>query len=99
MRGDDSRSGLSDDEMREFPDGTVYTETVVHSPPEQFIADVPYQVAIIDVEGRGRVTVRITGKEPRDRAQIGDRVSFVERRGGVPYYSKASAPETHPTDS
>ena len=84
--------------MREFPDGIVYSETVVHSPPEQFIDDVPYQVAIIDVEGRGRMTVWITGKDPRDRAQIGDCVVFVERRGGVLHYSKASAAEIHPPD-
>ena len=43
---------------------TVYTETVVHAAPEQFVADAPYQLAIlvgadgtplqIDLEGLGR---------------------------------------------
>ncbi|HLH05444.1 MAG TPA: OB-fold domain-containing protein [Bryobacteraceae bacterium] len=70
-------------------DGIVYTETIVHSPPEQFAADVPYQLAIIDLEGGGRTTVRVLGKTEQDRARIGDRVVFVEERGGVAYYRKA----------
>ena len=81
--------------MSDFPDGTVYTETVVHSPPEQYAGDVPYEVAIIDIDGNhlakpSRVTVRIVGKEPHDRAHIGDRVSFVEEQNGVLYYRKAT---------
>jgi uncharacterized OB-fold protein len=70
-------------------DGIVYTETIVHSPPEQYAADVPYQLAIIDVEGGERTTVRILGKAPEDRAAIGDRVCFVEERNGVAFYKKA----------
>jgi uncharacterized OB-fold protein len=75
-------------ERSESADGIVYTETIVHSPPEQFAADAPYQVAIIDVEGGRRVTVRILGKEPHERARIGDRVTFVEERNGVAYYRR-----------
>jgi uncharacterized OB-fold protein len=58
-------------------DGVVYTETIVHSPPEQYAADAPYQLAIIDVDRGKRLTVRILGKEPHERAQIGDLVEFV----------------------
>jgi len=72
-------------------DGTVYTETIVHSPPEQYAADAPYQLAIIDLDGGTRLTVRILGKEPHERAQVGDRVSFVEERNGVAYYRKSTA--------
>ncbi|MBV8069652.1 MAG: OB-fold domain-containing protein [Acidobacteriaceae bacterium] len=68
--------------------GVVYTETIVHSPPEQFAADAPYQLAIIDLNDGQRLTVRIVGKQPEDRATIGDRVSFVEERDGVLYYRK-----------
>jgi len=78
-------------------DGVVYTETIVHSPPEQFAADAPYQLAIIDCTDGARTTVRILGKAPLERARIGDRVSFAEERNGVLYYRKAnmgSAPET-----
>jgi uncharacterized OB-fold protein len=69
-------------------DGTVYTETIVHSPPEQYAADAPYQLAIIDLDAGGRLTVRILGKEPHERAHIGDRVEFVGERDGVAYYRK-----------
>ncbi len=71
-------------------DGTVYTETVVHAPPEQFAQDVPYQLAIIDLDGgKGRITGRVLGKTPDERARIGDRVTFVEEKNGVAYYRKA----------
>jgi uncharacterized OB-fold protein len=71
--------------------GSVYTETIVYSPPEQYAADVPYQLAIIDLDRGGRLTARILGKEPHERAHIGDRVVFVEDRNGVSYYRKAGA--------
>jgi uncharacterized OB-fold protein len=74
-------------------EGTVYTETVVHSAPEQFVSDVPYQIAIVDLDRGQRLTVRILGKEPADRAEIGDRVLFVEERHGTLYYRKAAQPE------
>ncbi|HTU46021.1 MAG TPA: OB-fold domain-containing protein [Bryobacteraceae bacterium] len=72
----------------ESRDGTVYTETIVHSPPEQYAADAPYQLAIIDTDAGARVTVRVLGKERHELARIGDRVSFVEERNGVAYYRK-----------
>ncbi len=72
-------------------DGAVYTETIVYSPPEQYAADAPYQLAIIDLDGGGRLTVRILGKEEHERARIGDRVVFVEERNGVAYYRKTAA--------
>lgn len=64
-------------------DGVVYTETVVHAAPEQYAADAPYQLAIVELDGGGRITARIL-----DRAQIGERVHFVEDRNGVAYYRK-----------
>ena len=54
----------------------VYTETVVHAAPEQFVADAPYQLAIVSLEEGGRLTVRVEG----ERVVIGDRVEFVEDR-------------------
>jgi uncharacterized OB-fold protein len=65
--------------------GTVYTETVVHAAPEQFLQDAPYQVAILTLDEGGRVTARIDG----DRIVIGDRVEFLEDRNGVPFFRKA----------
>jgi uncharacterized OB-fold protein len=71
--------------------GVVYTETVVHAAPAQYAADAPYQLAIIDFDGGGRLTVQILGKETDDRVCIGDRVEFVEERNGVAYCRKIAA--------
>jgi len=65
--------------------GLVYTETVVHAAPEQFIADAPYQLAIVSLGEGGRLTVRIDGA----RVVIGDHVDFVEDRNGIPFFRKA----------
>lgn len=65
--------------------GVVYTETVVHAAPAQFVADAPYQLAIVELEGGGRRTVRILG----DRVHIGDAVEFAEDRQGIAFFRKA----------
>jgi uncharacterized OB-fold protein len=67
--------------------GTVYTETVVWSPPERYVNDAPYQIAIVDL-GEKRVTGRILG----ERVAIGDAVEFVEERDGVEQYRRVPAP-------
>ena len=64
--------------------GTVYTETVVHAAPAQFLADAPYQLAIVSLDGGGRRTVRILG----ERVTIGDAVEFAEDRNGVAFFRK-----------
>jgi uncharacterized OB-fold protein len=66
--------------------GIVYTETVVYSPPEAYVNDVPYQLAIVELDGGRRLTGRIEG----ERAQIGDPVSFVEYRKEVPFFRKSA---------
>ena len=76
----------------EFPDGVVYTETIVYAAPEQYASDAPYQLAIIDVESGQRLTVRILATAPIERAHIGERVTFVEERNRVAYYRKANPP-------
>jgi uncharacterized protein len=64
--------------------GTVYTQTVIHSAPEAFLNDVPYQIAIVELENGERVTARILGGP----AAIGDRVSHVDSRLGIPFFQK-----------
>ncbi|MBV8897049.1 MAG: OB-fold domain-containing protein [Acidobacteriaceae bacterium] len=76
----------------ESRDGVVYTETVVFAPPEQYAADAPYQLAIIDLDNGGRLTVRILANEAAERARVGDKVLFVEERDGVAYYRKLGTP-------
>ena len=78
--------------MNQAHEGIVYTETTVYSPPAQYAADAPYQIAIIDVDNEdaakaNRITVRILA----ERARIGDRVTFVENRNGVSYFRKVSS--------
>ena len=51
--------------------GTIYTETVVFSAPEQYVNDAPYQLAIVDLDDGGRLTARILPES--GRVQIGDR--------------------------
>jgi uncharacterized OB-fold protein len=64
--------------------GVVYTETVVHAAPEQFAAEAPYQLAIVTLDGGGRVTARVAG----DRVVIGDPVELAEEHDGVPFFRK-----------
>jgi uncharacterized OB-fold protein len=66
--------------------GTVYTETVVWSPPERYVNDAPYQIAIVDLGDR-RVTARILG----ERVAIGDAAEFVESRDEVAYFRRSAA--------
>lgn len=70
-------------------EGVVYTETVVHTPPERFAADSPYQLAIIEADGGERFTVRIALPSSGERAAIGGPVFFMEERNGVAYYRLA----------
>ena len=69
--------------------GIVYTETVVWAPPEQFVKDAPYQMAIITLADGKRLTGRIVPESEGPRVAIGDRVEFVEERSGIPFFRKA----------
>jgi len=65
--------------------GTIYTETVIFAAPEQFVADAPYQLAIVTLSGGRRLTGRIV---PGERVHIGDAVDFAEFRDGIPFFCK-----------
>jgi uncharacterized OB-fold protein len=73
-----------------LPDGIVYTETVVHSAPERYLGEAPYQIGIVEIPGLGRVTARILAQLPDAPAKIGDRVVFTRWRDGVPYFTPAT---------
>ena len=64
--------------------GVIYTETVVHAAPAEFLADAPYQLAIVALDGGGRLTARITG----ERVKIGDKVELAETRDGIEFFKK-----------
>ena len=65
---------------------TVYTETVVHAAPAEFVGDAPYQLAIVSLDGGTRLTVRILGA----RVKIGDKVQLAETRDGIEFFRLAS---------
>jgi uncharacterized OB-fold protein len=46
--------------------GTIYSYTVVHRAPAQFVGDVPYVVALIDLEEGVRMMSNIPGALPPD---------------------------------
>jgi uncharacterized OB-fold protein len=62
----------------------VYTETVVHSAPEAYVNEAPYQIAIVVRDDGSRVTGRVLG----DRVVIDEDVELAETRNGVPYFTK-----------
>lgn len=66
--------------------GVVYTETTVYSAPEAYVAEAPYQIAIVSLENGTRVTARIRGAA----VAIGDRVEFIEDANGVPFYQRTA---------
>ena len=72
-------------EQKSLGGGVIYTETVVHSAPQAFVNDAPYQIAIVALDAGGRITARLEG----DRAAIGERVGFVEYRNGIPFFRRS----------
>lgn len=65
--------------------GVVYTETIVHAPPEQFVAEAPYQIAIVAHSDGRRLTARIRGA----RVGIGDSVRRIEVLDGVAFFERS----------
>jgi len=78
LRGDDSGGAMT---------GVVYTETVVHSAPEAFAAEAPYQVLIVTLDEGGRIHRPCSW---RTRVAIGDRVVLEETRNGIPFFKKTA---------
>jgi uncharacterized OB-fold protein len=64
--------------------GVVYTETLIHSAPEAFVADAPYQLIIVTLEDGTRLTGRVAG----ERVAIDDQVELDEHRSGVPFFKR-----------
>jgi uncharacterized OB-fold protein len=69
-------------------EGIVYTETVVHTPPERYLSDAPYQLAIMETIDGQRFTVRIAVDSPSEKAAIGEQIRFKEECDGVAYYRR-----------
>jgi uncharacterized protein len=66
--------------------GIVYTETVVHAAPREFVKEAPYQLVIVTLEDGTRITGRVDG----ERVKIDDPVTLAEHRNGVPFFRRAA---------
>ena len=65
--------------------GRVYSCTTLFAAAEAFEKDLPFQIAIVELEDGFRLTARITGP----RVEIGDTVKFLEPKDGVHLFSAA----------
>lgn len=59
--------------------GTIYSFTEIHSPPEGFEKQVPYVMAIVELEEGTRCTGQVVDVHRKD-IKIGDKVESVFRR-------------------
>lgn len=62
--------------------GTIVTFTTIRVAPSQFETQVPYNVAIIDVDGKAKVTAQVVDCKPED-LEIGKSVRLVFRKLSV----------------
>jgi uncharacterized OB-fold protein len=69
--------------------GTVYTETLIHSAPEAFVNEAPYQLIIVTLDIlTSEKGMRVTGRVSGERVSIDDAVFLAEERNGVPFFRK-----------
>jgi hypothetical protein len=77
-------SGTESEEIDLSGEGTVYSHTTLHAAAQPFEKDLPFQIAIIQLDGGPRLTARIEG----EKAEIGDQVHLVRQADGVCYFAK-----------
>ena len=66
--------------------GHIYSCTTLHAAAEDHEQDLPFQIAIIELEEGARVTARITGPE----VALGDAVRLAGERDGVHFFTAAT---------
>ncbi|MFC1683661.1 Zn-ribbon domain-containing OB-fold protein [Candidatus Zixiibacteriota bacterium] len=59
--------------------GTILTYTVIRVAPSQFTDEAPYAVAVVELDGGGRITTQIADC-PLDAIEIGQKVKVEFRR-------------------
>ena len=64
--------------------GTVYSHTTLHAAAEPFEKDLPFQIALIELDEGPRLTARIDG----GAVAIGDAVSLRAQRDGICFFAK-----------
>jgi uncharacterized OB-fold protein len=63
--------------------GTVYSCTTLHAAATPFEKDLPFQIAIIELQEGPRLTARIEGQ----KIKIGDKVKQIAERNGVQVFT------------
>jgi uncharacterized OB-fold protein len=63
--------------------GRVYTCTTLHAAAEPFENDLPFQIAIVELDEGPRLTVRIEGR----RVAIEDAVHLVREQDGTRFFA------------
>ena len=64
--------------------GQVYTCTTLYASAERFEKELPFQLAIVELEEGARLLARVAGPA----VVVGDHVSLVDLRDGVYFFSK-----------
>jgi uncharacterized OB-fold protein len=78
------RCGGADFEPKEISgQGRIYSCTTLYAAAEPFEKDLPFQIAIVELDGGARLTARIKGR----RVDVGDPVRCIEQRDGVYFFS------------
>lgn len=77
--------------------GKVYSYTIVHVPQEGFELEVPYILALIDLEEGARLTAQLCDVQPEDvkigmDVELAFRKVSAEKAGGIIHYAYKFAP-------
>ena len=75
-----NKCGSQDFEKVTLPEnGKIITFTIIRVAPAQFEAEVPYAIAIVELENRVRITTQVVDCKPED-LEIGKQVKLVFRK-------------------
>jgi uncharacterized OB-fold protein len=66
--------------------GTVYSESIVHSPPAELLGQAPYQLLLVTLSDGRRVMGRGAAGQ---NLSINDPVTLKESREGVLFFEKS----------
>ena len=72
--------------------GTILSHTTIRVPPLGFEDQVPYDIAVIELDEGINLSARIVGDETV-RPKIGDGVHFVKKENGAHYFEIDARPD------
>jgi uncharacterized OB-fold protein len=83
------------------PSGTVVTSTVVHVPPDDFLNEAPYAMAVVETPEGARFMTQVVDCEPTSvlpgmKVALEFRLIRKEGEGGILCYGHKGVPEESP---